>query len=205
MTPPNTHIFIVVEGQSEKEFINTVIKPTFESNQIYIFPKILGRNNHKGGHVQFDRFKRDVVSLIKQIDKQNNFFVTTMFDFYGLEDFPVQDIEQVNNIYKKAEYIEKIMLDTVLQTTQCHPERFIPYIQLYELEGLFFSDVEKLCSIQPNWYKFISQLQNIRNDFETPEHINNSFDTKPSKRLENVLFSPKYNSKTKTLLSPIIW
>ena len=207
MTPPNTRIFIIAEGQSEESFINAVIKPAFETNQIYIIPiRMDTSKGYKGGDITFDRFQFNALNKIKE---DRNCFITTMFDFYGLgKGFPIQETANINSIYQKAEYIENYMHSELQKFAknngfEFRPERFIPYIQLHELEGLFFSDIEKLCSTEPNWHKFIPQLQKIRNDFETPEHINNSFDTKPSRRLENIL-SPVYSKKTNVRLAPII-
>lgn len=58
-----------------------------------------------------------------------------------------------------------------------------------------------MIGVQAEWGaddKFRQQLQGIYNAFETPEHINDSFETKPSKRLEEIL---KYK---KTLHGPLI-
>ncbi|WP_158228902.1 DUF4276 family protein [Chitinimonas sp. BJB300] len=57
-----------------------------------------------------------------------------------------------------------------------------------------------MVQIEPDWHLCLKPLQNIRNAFSTPEHINNSFETKPSKRLENTL-QPKYK---KTRHGPLI-
>jgi len=64
--------------------------------------------------------------------------------------------------------------------------------QPYEYEGLLFSDVEAMIGVEPAWIKSLSVLNKVRNEFETPEHINDSYETKPSKRLENLL-QPKYH------------
>ncbi len=73
----------------------------------------------------------------------------------------------------------------------CRPERFIPHIQPYEYEGLLFSDVNALCSIEPTWPASLADLIKIRASVETPEHINDGYETKPSKRLDDLLH-PKY-------------
>jgi hypothetical protein len=71
--------------------------------------------------------------------------------------------------------------------------RFSPYIQPYEFEGLLFSDVAKLIEVDSDWGShLVEKLQKIKNEFETPEHINNSKDTSPSHRLQSLL---KYKKK----------
>jgi hypothetical protein len=71
--------------------------------------------------------------------------------------------------------------------------RFLPYIQPYEFEALLFSDVAKLIEVDSDWdSRLVEKLQNIKNGFETPEHINNSKETSPSHRLQSLL---KYHKK----------
>ncbi len=64
--------------------------------------------------------------------------------------------------------------------------RFIPFIQMYEFEALLFSDPVAFA-------KGIGK-QSLENDFErivgefpTPEHINDSPKTAPSKRIEQLV------------------
>ncbi len=64
-------------------------------------------------------------------------------------------------------------------------------IPTYEFKGLLFSDVATLSQVEPDWTRSLSQLEQVYNKFETPEHINDGYDTKPSKRLEKLL-NPKY-------------
>ncbi len=73
----------------------------------------------------------------------------------------------------------------------CRPERFIPHIQPYEFEGLLFSDVEQLARTEPAWPRFAPALAKVRAAFDSPEHINDGYETKPSRRLENLL-QPRY-------------
>jgi len=79
---------------------------------------------------------------------------------------------------------------------QNHPsfnERFFPYIQPYEFEGLLFSAIEKLTELEADWKKTTADLQAIRDNAQTPEHINDGFETKPSARLKQHLRNPKYD------------
>ncbi len=63
--------------------------------------------------------------------------------------------------------------------------RFIPYIQMYEFEGLLFSHPENLaCGINQDALQ--PQFQKIRDAFGSPEEINDSAATAPSKRIERL-------------------
>jgi G:T/U-mismatch repair DNA glycosylase len=60
--------------------------------------------------------------------------------------------------------------------------RFIPYVQMYEFEGLLFSCPNRLAA-GINQPALEDKFLHIRNEFDTPETINNSPMTAPSKRL----------------------
>jgi hypothetical protein len=71
----------------------------------------------------------------------------------------------------------------------------IPYLQLHEFEGLLFSspatiatpfEVEKT----GKYRKLVKALQNIRQDFRSPEEINNRPESCPHRRLEQLI--PSY-------------
>jgi hypothetical protein len=64
--------------------------------------------------------------------------------------------------------------------------RFIPFIQMYEFEGLLFSDPEKM-ALGMDREDLIGSFQQIADNFESPEHINNSPQTAPSKRILNLI------------------
>ena len=56
---------------------------------------------------------------------------------------------------------------------------------LHEFEALLFSEPQGFEHIAND--RIVKQLQVIRNSAETPEHINNSAETAPSKRIQNVV------------------
>jgi hypothetical protein len=87
----------------------------------------------------------------------------------------------------KADCIMQALVEA-LQETTINPEslrRFIPYIQMYEFEGLLFSNCIGLAIAigQPQMYR---DLKDIRDEFSSPEDINDSYITAPSKRLRNL-------------------
>jgi hypothetical protein len=67
-----------------------------------------------------------------------------------------------------------------------NPTRFMPFVVMHEFEGLLFSDCPAFCQGigRPD---LELQFQQIRNDFETPEDINDSPITCPSKRVKNLV------------------
>ena len=58
----------------------------------------------------------------------------------------------------------------------------LPYVQVHEFEGLLFSHVDAFESVFPRSVP-IADLRSIRLRFATPEDINDSKDTAPSRRI----------------------
>ena len=69
---------------------------------------------------------------------------------------------------------------------------------LHEFEGILFSKPDSFALIADA--DVVAGIQTIRDSYQTPEHINNSPETAPSKRLESLI--PNYAKvKNGTLLS----
>ena len=191
-------VIVIAEGVTEEKFIKQIVAPSLRHLQVYIKPQMLNTSrNAKGGAVSFDRLKFNTRNTLRQ---SPNAVLSTFLDLYGLHtDFPAfEDAQKKTDILSRVTCLQNALHDAIVSAVGCRPERFLPHIQPYEYEGLLFSDVESLSSIEPTWAKSLKDLTNVRTFFETPEHINDGYDTKPSKRLENLLH-PKYK---KTLHGP---
>ena len=184
-------VIVFTEGQTEEQFIKRVVAPLFRSNQIFLKPQTLNTSQDaKGGAVNFDRLKFNARNTLRQ---KPDATLTTFLDLYGLNtSFPgFADAKQHTDIYVRTKMLEAALHEAIVEHIGCRAERFIPHIQPYEFEGLLFSDVNALILTEPSWNHHLAKLQAVRADFDTPEHINDSQETKPSKRLENIL-RPQY-------------
>jgi Domain of unknown function (DUF4276) len=173
---------IICEGQTEETFIKEVLSYFFLTKSIYLTPILIGKPGHKGGNFTFERLLKD----IRPLQSDSTAYCTTLFDFYGLpSDFPGREKAQMmTNIEDKAQCIARALVDTLRKSTISDDFllRFIPYVQMYEFEGLLFSDCHSLASAidQP---LLARQFKEIREEFSTPEDINDSKITAPSKRI----------------------
>lgn len=184
-------VIVFTEGQTEEQFIKRIIAPVFSPSQIFIKPQTLNTSQDaKGGAISFDRLKLNARNTLRQKPEA---ILTTFLDLYGLDtSFPsFVEAKQLTDVYARTTALETALHKTIVEHVDCRPERFIPHIQPYEFEGLLFSDVEALVLTEPSWKNALEKLKAVQNSFETPEHINDSYETKPSKRLENILV-PKY-------------
>lgn len=198
-------INVVVEGPSERVFINSVVAPMLGSQGIYINASVVGRSGNKGGNIKFDRMFTDIRNYLKQ---QNNTLVTTMIDYFRLD----SDWPGIAEISKREASGEKVELATKLDILQIattkklkeqlpdieHLEkRFIPYIQMHEFEALLFSSPRVLASKIGVPEK---KLLSIISKYETPEHINTNPEYAPSKLIARLCTGHSYKKRSHGLI-----
>lgn len=183
--------YVVCEGQTEETFIRDVIAPILAHQQIFLTARLIPTSkNNKGGALTYERVKRFVINSLKE----EHVFITTFFDLYALDNgFPdFSESQKQSDVYAKVASLEQAFKADVVKDNSSFTPRFFPYIQPYEFEGLLFSDIAKLAEIETAWARASNALQAIRDGVETPEHINDGYDTKPSARLEKLLYGPGY-------------
>lgn len=182
---------VICEGQTEETFIRDVLAPILAYQEIFLTARLISTSkNHKGGALSYERVRRFVLNLLKE----DAAFITTFFDLYALDKtFPdFAESQKQADVYTRVSCIEQAFKQDVVNEYPAFAARFLPYIQPYEFEGLLFTDIGKLTSIEEPWAKVTESLQAIRDGVETPEHINDGYETKPSARLANGLHNPHY-------------
>ncbi len=183
--------YVVCEGQTEETFIRNVIAPILAPQQIFLTARLIPTSKtSKGGALTYERVRKFILNSLKE----GNVFVTTFFDLYALDtQFPnFTESQKKADVYAKVESLEQAFKADIVQENSSFASLFFPYIQPHEFEGLLFSDIAKLTEIEKDWSTMSAKLQTIRTEFDTPEHINNSHQTAPSKRLESHLKNPYY-------------
>ena len=175
----NITVYVICEGDTEEAFVKYVLAPYMAEKGIQLYAPRIGKNGHKGGNVSFVRAKNTIMTLLEQ---RSNAYVTTLFDYYGIgAGWTGQALIQANHTTaKKAGIMEDAAFDDICRVCEQAKRRFIPYIVMHEFEGLLFADTECL-ACEMNTDK--AALDAIRASFDTPEDINNSPETAPSKRL----------------------
>lgn len=155
---------VSVEGQTEERFIKEVIAPHLQDREIDTHPFLLGRS---GGNVSIPRVKKDLMNLLRSFDR-----VTTFYDFYGF-----RGKEQTES----KESLEGKILNCVKHSLR---KRLIPYVQMYEFEGLLFSSPEAIENNIPPHRGLSDWARQVVGEFGgNPETINDSEQFAPSKRL----------------------
>ncbi len=192
----------IVEGQTEETFVRRILNEPLAKCGVYVSgarcvetgrKKIRGLNIIKhgkqeiifrGGMPSFEKIRRDIEWWL---DEDRKAYLTTMFDLYALSrDFPKYD----SAIGTRGHYNKIKILEDALKK-EIPNQRFIPYIQLHEFEGLLFSDVKIMDDVLRPYHDCskLKELKIIRDQFHTPEEINDGIETAPSKRILNLFKS----------------
>ncbi len=179
-------VHVICEGQTEEAFINNLLLEPLMARGIQLIPALIGKPGHKGGNFKFQRLLPDVRNRLMN-DRQA--YCTTFFDFYGLpEEFPGKKaFLPTASISEKAEAVQHALVDKLTEALGADVmRRFIPFVQMYEFEGLLFSEPERMAQgmDKPDLAR---AFQNIADAFASPEHINNSPVTAPSKRIISLI------------------
>ena len=185
-----TRVSVIVEGPTERSFVQGILAPILWARATYLTPTILGVPGHKGGRTNYSRLKKDV---LRQLKEDRTAYCSTMLDFYGLgKGFPGTPLPPNLSNVDKVIHLERAMKeDIIAEVPDLRPDvRFLPYLQLHEYEGLLFSDPEAFANGISQSH-LTPQFQAIRQSFPTPEDIDDSPDTAPSKRVLGLC--PSYN------------
>ena len=188
------NIYVFCEGQTEESFVNKVLYDYFFRAEIVLIPIICETSRkagkkHKGGVSNYEKLKWELTNLCKS---HRNEYVTTMFDYYAMPDNTPDINNRERDIQKRMYEIEKAINDDIGQNN-C-----LFHFMLHEFEGILFSNPDSFHLIADDGV--VQEIQRVRDLFPTPEYINNSPATAPSKRLEDLI--PNYAKVTNgTLLT----
>lgn len=183
-------VCIVCEGQTEVEFIKSCVAPYLGHYGIIAYPAILQApsGKHRGGRVTVERLVNFISHQYCEIQR-----ITTLVDYSGFQDRSGQN----------ARELEQAILEGVRNRIKNFDPRFVlPYVQMHEFEGLLFSDVEQFQFVLDGWNADSrAALMRVRQAAATPEDINDSPETAPSKRILKIFDAGTYS---KTEHGPII-
>ena len=177
-----SRILILLEGETEYEFVSQVLAPYLLTKFVFLIPtivetkKVIGGTPHKGGG-DFSKLKADILSLLHDSDA---IAVTTLYDFYGFPAIPNLEAEIYQDIVKLEDAI----------ASQFNHRRFRPYLQMHEFEAFLFIEPE-LTAKAALKQQHTASIQQHRNQFNHVEEINLGLSTAPSKRL--IATIGKYN------------
>jgi Domain of unknown function (DUF4276) len=187
-------LLVHVEGQTEEDFVNEVLRDHlvgvgYES----VSARIVGNarlRQRRGGIRPWPSVRKDVINHLRQ---DPGCIATTMVDFYALPQqgdraWPGRAAASGIGAGVKASCVEVALAKDLSNEAGAsfNPDRFVPFIVMHEFEGLLFSDCQAFsrgigrADLEPHF-------QRIRDDFPTPEDINDSPVTCPSRRVRDLV------------------
>ena len=172
-------LYIIVEGQTEAEFIESVLRPYLNEKGIFFVEPIIIHTSKgfKGGFVNFQHLFNDASKLLKQ---QSDIIVSTFVDFFRVPtSLPDYDTcMKQSSVEAKINCLEKAIAQSI------NDRRFIPYIQKHEFEALLYSSNRGFETYFDEGV--FNRTQAIMDVYPNPEDINDNPQTAPSKRLDNI-------------------
>ncbi len=182
-------LFAVVEGQSESGFFKPFLAEHLALRGIDLHVPVIGKGRAKGGMLR--SFVQVCAELGDFLADRRRPWVTTFFDFYGLPTGEGRGWDFVPAAKAKGGVaaIEDRLRDGVREAAPQLAERFIPYVQLHELEALYFAESDTLASVleTPEVAEKFAAMATAAGGCE---QINDSPTTAPSKRLQ--VMCPRY-------------
>ncbi len=195
-------ILVHVEGQTEEGFVNNVLAPhLYRVGYTSVSARLVGnarQRRHRGGIKPWDAVRRDILTHLRS---DQAVFATTMVDYYRLpHTWPGREKAGRRaplSSRDRATTVERAILDDITAATG-DQSRFVPHVVMHEFEGLLFSDPDRFaaCLGRPD---LAAELWAIRDEFESPEDINDSPETAPSKRVRSLY--PSYRKPLMGLLA----
>lgn len=171
-------VAIVVEGDTEEEFVKQVLQPHLAAHGIIAEAT---KPSGRGGNISVERLARAMAKLSWNFDA-----VTSLVDFYGFK--RKQPDEAIDELEAR--------IDEAVQ--QHGPQRHhtavqFTYVQQHEFEALLFADPAGFDVVPDLPSDATRALGRVAQQFATPEDINDHRDTAPSKRIQSII--PSYHKR----------
>ena len=193
---PSDHmsrLVVHVEGPTEETFVREVLRPHLTAfGYEAVWSRIVGNarlDRRSGGIKGWPSVRKDVIEHLRG---NPGCRATTMVDYYALPQtgskaWPGRANAGTLPLANRADHVEQaIFTDFTAVAGYPVARLFRPFVTMHEFEGLLFSDCHAF-SLGIGMPELEEHFQKIRADFATPEEINDSPMTAPSKRVEQVV------------------
>lgn len=188
-------LYIVVEGYGEQGFLRECVEPHLGSQGVYARAALVGKPGHKGGVRPWPAVRKDIANFLKMDRANRPIHVSMMFDYFRLPmEWPGRAVAPKKPMGQRALHVEEqLEADIAVHLGEGFvPDRFIPYIQMHELEALVLAEPDNLSA------EFLGRddaVQQLKKSIAgaAPEEINDGPETAPSKRI--IKYLPEYDRR----------
>jgi Domain of unknown function (DUF4276) len=186
-------LLILVEGETEETFVNEVLAPHLYGKQFQsVSAKLMGNarlRSQRGGVRGWPEVRREI---LRHLRTDQQVFVTTMVDYYGMPSdpqrhtaWPGRHDSAAMPFPEKSNHVE-FALTMEVETELGDARRFIPFVVMHEFEAFLFSDCDTFANSIGRG-EVAPGFQAIRDAFSSPEEINDSPLTHPSRRIVDLI------------------
>lgn len=187
-------LIIHVEGVTEEEFVDAMLTTHLLAHGWEkIAARRMGRGRTRDQRHGIKGWEIARTDIIRHLQEDIGCCVTTFVDYYGLpasgnQAWPGRADADKQPADQRGRFVEQALAADVAASMGgvYAARRFIPFVVMHEFEGLLFSHCERF-SRGIGHPDLAPQFQLIRDQFVTPEEINDSPFTAPSKRIEALI------------------
>lgn len=179
-------LYIVVEGQTERDFVKDCLFPYL--NEKYgiesVIPIVINTNpNERGGFSKYSDLEKNIKNILHS--KSVDLVVSMFVDFYRMP----PNVPGFAEAKKLSSHIEQVEVVERSIDERINDRRFHSYIQLHEFETLLFSSNAGFEA----WFTRKESVQTLKivEGFHNPEDINTTPQGAPSKRI--LAIKPNYD------------
>jgi hypothetical protein len=185
-------VLVHVEGQTEESFVNEVLAPHLLGvGYQKVGARLIGNPRHQRGGIKGWNTVREEIS--RHLREDPGCLMTTMVDYYalpqtGIKAWPGRAQAGGLPAIQRAASVEAALVRDLAATMgpSFNPAMFLPFVVIHEFEALLFSDCHGFANGigRPD---LASRFQAVRDEFGSPEEINDSPLTAPSKRVTTIV------------------
>jgi hypothetical protein len=188
-------LLVLVEGQTEETFVNDLLRPHLQGcGFASVSARLMGNarlRNRRGGVRKWPASQDD---LLDHLAGDRTAILGLMVDYYAMPaagdgEWPGRRSAARLPMPRRGRAVEEAIAEEVRSAMgpSFDARRFVPYVVMHEFEGLLFSDCMSFAQAMGRPH-LAPRLQEIRDQFRTPEEIDDSPETAPSKRVEAVMW-----------------
>jgi len=187
-------LLVHVEGETEETFVNEVLRPHLYLHEYEkVSARIVGNARQRDRRGGIRAWSSVLGDILRHLKEDEGAVATTMVDYYGLPQtggraWPGRAAAAALAFEHKARTVEDALMADVCREMgkNFDTSRFIAFVMMHEFEGLLFSDCDSFAQ-GIGQSDLASKFQAIRDQFASPEEINDSPISAPSKRVQEII------------------
>ena len=187
-------LLIHVEGETEETFVNELLAPHLEARgYTRVSARLLGHSRQRqrrGGIRAWPSVRREISNHLRE---DPGSLASTMVDYYALPAtgpgaWPGRHVASSLRFPENGRVLQEALSESVRDAmgSGFDPDRFVPYVMMHEFEALLFSDCDRFAEGLGR-KDLAARFQAIRDAFASPEEIDDSPLTAPSKRVADIV------------------